>query len=75
MSRLPSLSFRKVVGALERAGFVFDHASGSHHRYRHPADPSRSAVVPRHSRDIPRGVVRSILRQAKLTEEEFLELL
>jgi len=33
MSRLPSLPFRKVVGALERAGFVFDHATGSHHPY------------------------------------------
>lgn len=75
MSRLPSLSFRKLVGALERAGFAFDHASGNHHLYRHAHDRSRYAVVPRHSRDIPRGVVRSILRQAKLTEEELLELL
>jgi predicted RNA binding protein YcfA (HicA-like mRNA interferase family) len=71
--RLPALSFREVVRALERLGFQIDHVTGSHYRLKHTRDPRRNAVVPRHSRDIKRGVLRSIIRQAGLTVEEFLD--
>ena len=50
--RLPALSFREVVRALERLGFQIDHVTGSHYRLKHTQDPGRSTVVPRHSRDI-----------------------
>ena len=73
--RLPALSFREVVRALERLGFRVDHATGSHYRLKHAQDPRRTTVVPRHSRDIKRGVLRSIIRQAGLTVEEFLHAL
>jgi predicted RNA binding protein YcfA (HicA-like mRNA interferase family) len=73
--RLPALSFREVVRALERLGFQIDHVTGSHYRLKHTQDPGRSTVVPRHSRDIKRGVLRSIIKQAGLTVEEFLDAL
>jgi len=73
--RLPALSFRKVIRALERAGFVIDHVTGSHYRLKHRSDPSRTTVVPRHSKDIKRPVLRSIIQQAGLTVDEFLDLI
>ena len=73
MSRLPSLSWQHVVGALERAGFVFDRQKGSHMVYYHP-ETSHSVVVPRH-RTIKMGTLREILREANLSREEFRKLL
>ena len=75
MSRLPTLTPRKVIQALERGGFSVDHVTGSHHRLKHRSDPTRSTVVPFHGRDLKRPVLRSILKQAGLSEEEFLDLL
>ena len=73
MSRLPSLSWQQVVGALERAGFVFDRQKGSHMVYYHP-ETNHTVVVPRH-RTIKMGTLREILREANLSREEFRKLL
>ncbi len=76
MSRqLPTLSPRKVIQALERGGFFVDHVTGSHYRLKHRHDPRRFTVVPYHSRDIKRPLLRAILKQAGLTVDEFLDLL
>ena len=69
---LRPLRAREVVRKLERAGFAFRRQSGSHARYVH-AD-GRGVTVPMHPGDIPLPVVRSILRQAGLTSEEWEEL-
>lgn len=73
--RLPALSFRDVIRALGRLGFEIDHVTGSHYRRKHTQDPSRTTVVPRHSRDIKRGVLRAIIGQAGISVEEFLDAL
>lgn len=73
--RLPAIRPRALARALERAGFVLRNVSGSHHRYVHPADASRWAVVPMHNRDLKRGTLRAILAQARLSEGELLDLL
>ncbi len=75
MSRLPTLSARKVIKALQRGGFYVDHTTGSHYRLKHQDDPTRTTVVPFHTGDIKRPLLRAILDQAGLTTEEFLELL
>ena len=76
MSLLPILKPRKVLRALERAGFVIHHQSGSHAQLRHPLKPHLHVTIPRHDRfDMPRSILRSSLRQAELTEQEFLDLL
>jgi predicted RNA binding protein YcfA (HicA-like mRNA interferase family) len=76
MSPLPVLKPRRVLRALERAGFVIDHYTGGHAQLRHPRKSHLRVTVPRHDRfDVPRSILRNILRQAELTEEEFLELL
>jgi len=60
---------------LERAGFRVVRVRGSHHFLRHQTDPSRQTIVPLHRRDLPPGTLRAILRQARLSAEELIELL
>ncbi|MBL1258557.1 type II toxin-antitoxin system HicA family toxin [Methylocystis sp. Sn-Cys] len=72
--RLPSLDAKEVARALERAGFVFQRQKGSHATYRHP-ETKRTTVVPMHSGDIKRALLRLIIEQTGMTEEEFRSLL
>ena len=75
MSGLPSLPSRRVIAALEKAGFRVVRVKGSHHFLRHQTDPTRQTVVPLHRKDLPVGTLHAILRQAQLTPEELKALL
>ncbi len=62
--------------ALARAGFMVDRIVGSHHMLVHPKDPRRAVTVPVHAgRDLKPGTLRSIIRQAGFTVDEFRALL
>jgi len=72
--RVPILKPREVLRALQKAGFVIHHQSGSHVQLKHPEKPQLRVTVPRHDRfDLPVPVLRSIIRQADMTVEEFLK--
>jgi predicted RNA binding protein YcfA (HicA-like mRNA interferase family) len=74
--RLPALTARQVIRALERAGFFIERSSGSHHLLVHRDDPRRRVTVAYHgSKDVARGTLSNILRQAQLTVDELLRLL
>ncbi len=73
MTKLPALKPREVIGILQRAGFEIDHTTGSHYIMRHQARPGR-IVVPYHHADIKVGLLRAIIKQSDLTQEEFLAL-
>lgn len=64
-------SGREVIAALAKAGFEQISQRGSHMKLR-SAD-GRTVIVSGH-REIARGTMRSILRQAGLTAEEFEDL-
>jgi predicted RNA binding protein YcfA (HicA-like mRNA interferase family) len=67
VSRLPSISGRKLIVALKRLGFEVIRIRGSHHYLQHP--DGRATVVPVHaSEDIGRGLLAKILRDTELTE-------
>ncbi len=74
MSRLPGVKPLEVARFLERQGFVLDHTSGSHFIYYNRVSGKR-AVVPKHNRDMRKGTLMSLLREAGLTREEFVEFL
>ncbi len=63
---------REVLAKLQRAGFEVKRQSGSHVVLRHP--DGRQTYVAMHTRDVPEGTLRSILKQAGLTLEEFKNL-
>ncbi|HEY3243579.1 MAG TPA: type II toxin-antitoxin system HicA family toxin [Phycisphaerae bacterium] len=69
---LPILRSKQVVAALERAGFVRVRQTGSHAHYR---KGTLTVTVPMHARDLKRGTLASILRQAHMTPKELNELL
>lgn len=73
--RLPSVTARQAIRALERAGFVVSRTSGSHCRLIHSRDAARKVTVPVHTGDLRRGTLRGIIAQAGLTVEEFIALL
>ena len=75
MSILPSISARELIGVLHKAGLVIIRQSGSHVRLQHPGDHTRQTTVPLHNRDIPRWLVREILREADISVSDFLKLL
>ena len=74
LARLPGARAREVAKALERVGFLFDRQQGSHATYRHP-QTKRTTVVPMHSKALPRWLLKKIIKEAGLTEDEFRELM
>jgi predicted RNA binding protein YcfA (HicA-like mRNA interferase family) len=74
--KLPTLDGRRVLRALTRAGFTTDRIVGSHHVMVFPGDTTRTVTVPVHSsRDLKPGALRSIIKQAGFSLEEFKALL
>lgn len=75
MAKLPSLTARKVIRALKRAGFVEDRQKGSHLILIHPESGART-VVPVHSgKTLKEPLLRAIVRDANVSIDEFIELL
>lgn len=72
MPSLPVVSGKQVVRALAKIGFRKASQKGSHVKLRH-AD-GRTVIVPMHA-ELREGTLRSILRQAQISVEEFLALL
>jgi predicted RNA binding protein YcfA (HicA-like mRNA interferase family) len=74
VSRLPSLTGRDIVSALEKAGFSVQRQRGSHVFLKNP--DGRATVVPVHKGEtIGPGLVTKILRDVELSREDFLKLL
>ena len=74
MVRLPVVSGRELVKALEKAGFVVDRQKGSHIVMRQTTPPHRRVTVPDH-KEIAKGTLRAILRHAGISKEDLVELL
>jgi predicted RNA binding protein YcfA (HicA-like mRNA interferase family) len=70
---LPRVSGREVVRALRKIGYDRDRQRGSHIVLRQTAPPHRRITVPDH-KEVAKGTLRAIIRQAGLTVEEFNSL-
>ncbi len=74
MTTVPSLTGKKLLSTLKKAGFEVLRVKGSHHFLRHP--DGRSTVVPVHSGEIiGPGLFAKILRDCDLNREQFQKLL
>jgi len=73
MSKLPVISGRECVRALESAGFYFKRQEGSHIVMRRD-EPFSQIVVPNH-KELDKGTLRAIIRQAGLEVDDFIKLL
>ncbi len=73
MSKLPALSGRDLCKRLKKIGYEIDHQTGSHIILRNVKAPYRRLTVPDH-KEISKGTLRAIIREAGLTLEEFHDL-
>ena len=73
MSKLPVVSGAECVKALKQLGFVVTRQRGSHIILVRE-EPKTSLTIPDH-KELDRGTLRAIIRQADLTVDEFVELL
>ncbi|MGH8066674.1 MAG: type II toxin-antitoxin system HicA family toxin [Candidatus Entotheonellia bacterium] len=73
--RLPALKPRRVLRALQRAGFFIHHTTGAHYVLKHPDKPELRVTVPFHNKDLKRRTLESIIEQAAMTVQEFLGFL
>ena len=74
MSGLPRIGGREVVAVLAKLGYEFDRQRGSHIILRNRNSPHRRMVVPDH-KELAKGTLRSIVREAGLTVDQFVALL
>ena len=67
--KLPLLSGRQVLAALQRLGFVEIHRKGSHLKMEHP--DGRRMVFPYHD-EVDRYTLKGALRDATVPVEDFI---
>jgi predicted RNA binding protein YcfA (HicA-like mRNA interferase family) len=63
-----------AVKALAKLGYEIDHQTGSHMILRQNSSPFRRLTVPRH-KELAKGTLRAIIRQAGLSIDDFCRLL
>lgn len=74
MSILPILTARAVIQKLLRAGFWHIYTKGSHYYFEHYSSKRITSVPVRGGKNIGRGLLSKIIKQAGLTIDEFVKL-
>ncbi len=75
MPKMPRVSSREAIRALERLGFEQVRQTGSHIVMKKETEEGKiGCVVPIH-RELKVGTLSGILKQAQITVEEFIESL
>jgi predicted RNA binding protein YcfA (HicA-like mRNA interferase family) len=54
-------------------GFIFDRQAAGSHEIWYNTLTKRYITIPNHSKDMPEGTLRAILREADVSPEDFLE--
>jgi predicted RNA binding protein YcfA (HicA-like mRNA interferase family) len=72
--KLPVVSGKDVAMAFRKLGYELDEQHGSHMILRHLEPPHRRLSVPNH-KEIAKGTLRALIREAGLTVDEFVHLL
>jgi predicted RNA binding protein YcfA (HicA-like mRNA interferase family) len=75
VNKVPELSYREIIGALQRDGWVIVRQRGSHIRLqKHASDRTMKLTVPAH-RPVKRSTLAHILKQGEIELDRFLSLL
>lgn len=72
--KLPVVSGSEAVKAFGKAGYELDEQHGSHIILRRTDPPYRRLSVPNH-KELAKGTLRALIREAGLTVDEFVKLL
>ena len=68
MTKTPSFTAKELAKILEAKGFILKRIHGSHHYYQHPS--GKITVLPMHNKDLPKGTLHGILKQAGIDKNE-----
>ncbi|MCH8260429.1 MAG: type II toxin-antitoxin system HicA family toxin [Planctomycetes bacterium] len=74
MPGLPVVSGAEAVKAFQKVGYEFSRQAGSHMILRSREPPHRHLSIPNH-KELGRGLLRGLIRDAGLTIEDFIKLL
>lgn len=75
MSFIPIIRAARLIPILVRLGFRIVRQVGSHVHLEHVFDKTRKVTIPMHNKDLPKKTLLSILKQAKITLQEFLRII
>ncbi|MDP2677003.1 MAG: type II toxin-antitoxin system HicA family toxin [bacterium] len=75
MAKLPRIPSLLVIRALKRGRFYEYHQSGSHIQLRNVDKPALRVTIPFHRKDLTPKTLKSIIKQAGLSIDEFLKLI
>ena len=75
LARLPGARAKEVIRALERAGFIAEPQKATSHVVLRDPLSKRMTTVPIHSKELPRWLLKKIIKDAGLTEDQFRKLL
>jgi predicted RNA binding protein YcfA (HicA-like mRNA interferase family) len=70
---MASFKPREVISILKKLGFVEKRQTGSH-IILYQADKNKIIPVPMHTKDLKKGLLKGIIKQAESSEKEFLKL-
>jgi len=70
---MPAVKPKKAISALEKGGFFVDHQTGSHVTLLNNKT-NRRVTVPIHSKDLKKGTLKNILKQAGISAQVFIKL-
>jgi predicted RNA binding protein YcfA (HicA-like mRNA interferase family) len=71
--KLPVVSGASVIKAFQKLGYEVDEQHGSHVILRRSEPPHRRLSVPNH-KELAKGTLRALIREAGLTVDEFTRL-
>lgn len=75
MPKLPSISGEKAVKCFEKLGYFVSRQKGSHIRLRHSSDKKKKPLtIPKH-KELGRGLLRKLIRDAEISLEQLIALL
>ncbi len=75
MAKLPRVSTRQCIKALEKAGFYQTRHSGGNHIFMRRDNPLTQIAIPANRNSLAIGTLHRIIGEAGLTNEEFRKLL
>jgi len=69
--KIPPQKYRDIIKKLRKLGFVFRRSTGGTHEIWWNENTKKTCVVPHH-KEIKSGTLKSIINQAGITAEEFI---
>lgn len=72
MGKFSGYTYREIVSKLKQFGFTFRRQAAGSHEIWVNEHTGKFTTIPNHTGDMPEGTLRSILKQANISPEEFI---